>query len=183
MDFVKWKDSSTGGSILLNHNKPEDLEAGEDDASPALLCMVGIVSEEMLQLDYFGSWSEKYGEKLTKAKLKFTLMKPTGHIDFESDFDRAMATILKLQTWVSIRGSDRSWFYQNATSLRFRHDLFKEKVSLCLWITLLVQHVLTFFVNKASLPNNDNDMDEGEKEAFKEAKLEDMEMGTSPIIL
>jgi len=38
-------------------------------------------------------------------------------------------------------------------------------------------------VNKASLLNNDNDMDEQEKKAYKEAKLEDMEMGTFSIIL
>jgi len=129
MDFVKWKDSSKGSSILLNHKKPKDAENDENGDSPALMCIVGVVSGELLQLDSFGSWAEKYGEKLTKAKLKFTLMRPTGHVDFEADFDRAIATIVKLQTLVSVRGSDRSWFYQSATSLRFKHDLFKERVS------------------------------------------------------
>ena len=100
MDFVKWKDSSSGSSVLLNHNKPE---AKEDVDSLALMCLVGIVSGDMLQLDHFGSWSEKYGKKLTKAKLKFTLMRPTGHIDFEGDFDRAVATIVKLQNLISFR--------------------------------------------------------------------------------
>ncbi len=138
MEFVKWKDPSTGGSILLNHNKPEDLEAKEDSISPALMCIVSIMLEEMLQLDYFRLWLEKYGKKLTKAKLKFTLMWLTGNVDFEGDFDHAISTILKLQTWIAVRRSDRSWFYQNATSLRFRHDLFKERVGLYLSIQLLV---------------------------------------------
>ena len=129
LDFVKWKvPTGLGHSVLLDTRK---INANDDDApSLALLCIVGVVSTKKLQLDSLGTWSEKYNERITSAKLKFTLVKPTGHTDFENDFDHAIAHIWKLQDIVSIRGSDRSWFVLSNTSLRFNHNLFIERVSI-----------------------------------------------------
>lgn len=112
-----------------NHILSLNGDEGGDTTQPLYCIVVGIISAEKAHLGKHGNFSPKYNENAQKAKIQFTIVRPSDPV-FGPDFDKAVIAFEEHQRGVSETPYHRFFLLkEEGNGMRMNFALFEPKVS------------------------------------------------------
>ena len=111
-------------NYVLSLNTDEDGNTTE----PLLCIVVGVISAEKAYLGKHGNFNTTFNEDASKAKIQFTVMRPSDP-DFGPDFDKAVIAFEEYQRQASETSRHRYFLlHEERTAMHMNFGLFEPKV-------------------------------------------------------
>jgi hypothetical protein len=127
-----------------NHILSLNSDEGGSTTQPLYCIVVGTISAEKAHLRKHGNFSTKYNESAQKAKLGFTLVRPSDPV-FGPDFDKAFIALDEHQHGISETPYHRHFLLkEEGNGMHMNFALFEPKVSTWSHTLLVVEHNLIF---------------------------------------